>query len=88
MQRAEASVSELQLLNPMVDVTASASSSRHKDEAYFAAFDVVCLTNCSVEEIIRVNDICRAADVMFYYGASCGFYSAMFADLKEHEYAE
>jgi len=86
--RAEASLDRLQQLNPMVEVSADKGSSTEKDAAYFQQFDIVIATNCSKEELIRLNAICRAEKIKFYAGDVMGFYGFSFMDLIEHEYAE
>lgn len=86
--RAKSSLIRTQLLNPMVEVSADQSSVQSKEDEFFLDFDVICATGCSQEEIIRINDICHANNIMFFAGDVFGFYGYMFADLNQHEYAE
>jgi len=86
--RAEASLQRLQQLNPMVKVSADPSETKGKDAEFFKKFDVVVATNCSKEEIVRINAICRAEKVLFYAGDIFGFYGFSFMDLVSHEYVE
>jgi len=86
--RAEASLERLQQLNPMVDVTADKSATTEKDAEFFKQFDIVIATNCAKDELVRINNICRAEKVKFYAGDIMGFYGFSFMDLIEHEYVE
>jgi len=86
--RAEASLQRLQNLNPMVEVSADPGSSKDKDAEFFKQFDIVVATNCSKDELIRINSICRAEKVLFYAGDVFGFFGFSFMDLISHEYVE
>jgi len=86
--RAEASLQRLQQLNPMVDVTADTANSKDKDAEFFKKFDIVVATNCTKEESVRINSICRAEKVLFYAGDVFGFFGFSFMDLISHEYVE
>merc|ERR1712025_1429218 len=86
--RAEASLQRLQQLNPMVKVSATPSKSQDKDSEFFKTFDVVVATNCNKEELLRINSICRAENILFYAGDVFGFYGFSFMDLVSHEYVE
>merc|ERR1712029_1116895 len=55
---------------------------------YFKKFDVVIATNCCKEELLRINSICRAENILFYAGDIFGFYGFSFMDLVAHEYVE
>lgn len=86
--RAESSQSNIQLLNPMVEVSADISDVADKSDEFFKSFDIVCATCCSRSELLRINGICREHGIKFYAGDVCGFYGFMFADLIHHDYAE
>jgi len=86
--RAEASLQRLQNLNPMVKVSATPSKSEDKDVEFFKTFDVVVATNCNKDELLRINSICRAENILFYAGDIFGFYGFSFMDLVAHEYVE
>ena len=88
LQRATSSQHRTQLLNPMVEVKAENDSIANKDEEYIAQFDVVCVTCSSEKELIRVNEICRKREIMFFAGDVFGYYGSMFSDLGKHNYAE
>ena len=78
----------MQLLNPMVEVCSSGESVASKEKEFFRSFDVVCVTNCPLSEAIRINDICHELNIMFFSCDVWGYYSVMFSDLNEHEFAE
>jgi len=86
--RAEASLQRLQQLNPMVKVSADKGKTQDKDAEFFKKFDVVVATNCSKEELLRINSICRSEKILFYAGDVFGFYGFSFMDLVSHEYVE
>merc|ERR1711915_1108074 len=62
--------------------------SQDKTEEFFKGFDVVVATNCSKDELVRINSICRAEKTLFYAGDIFGFYGFSFMDLVSHEYVE
>jgi len=86
--RAEASQQRLQQLNPMVEVTADTEASKEKTAEFFKQFDVVIATTCDKDELIRINSICRAENILFYAGDVFGFYGFSFMDLISHNYVE
>jgi len=57
--RAESSVNRAAQLNPMVEVTADSSEVSKKPDNFFTSFDIVCATCCQLEELIRINNVCR-----------------------------
>ena len=87
-QRAESSLERAQQLNPMVQVTASTDDITSQPNSILDAYDVVCATQCSRSTLLRLNSYCRDHNILFYAGDVWGYYGFMFADLKEHEYAE
>lgn len=87
-QRAEASVSRAQQLNPMVQVTADSEDVADKPDTFFGDFDVICATECPVEQLIRINQICREKGIKFFCGDVFGMFGYTFTDLQIHEYAE
>jgi ubiquitin-like 1-activating enzyme E1 A len=48
--------------------------------------DLVCLTDARRDQIININDVCRAHQTMFYAGGSYGLMGYVFCDLLDHEY--
>jgi len=86
--RAQASLQRVQQLNPMVEVTADPASSEEKDAEFFQKFDVVVATTCGQAELVRINSICRAANILFYAGDVFGFFGFSFMDLVSHSFVE
>ncbi|XP_044285672.1 SUMO-activating enzyme subunit 1 isoform X2 [Varanus komodoensis] len=86
--RAEASLARAQDLNPMVDVKADPEDVAQKPEEFFTRFDVVCLTCCSQEVLVKVDQICHKNHIKFFMGDVFGYRGCMFADLGKHEFVE
>lgn len=81
MQRAQS-------LNPMVNVEADTSNVDDKPDKYFSKFNVVCVTQCTITQIKRINEACRKHNTKFFSGDVWGSLGYTFADLMTHEYAE
>jgi len=77
-----------QQLNPMVEVCVDTASLCNKSEEFFASFDVVCATCCTLTQLLRLDEICRRQNIAFFAGDVFGYFGYTFADLREHEYAE
>ncbi|XP_026577252.1 SUMO-activating enzyme subunit 1 isoform X2 [Pseudonaja textilis] len=86
--RAEASLERVQDLNPMVDVKADPENIEQKPEEFFTRFDVVCLTCCTQEVLLKVDQICKKHGIKFFTGDVFGYHGYMFANLGEHEFVE
>lgn len=86
--RAEASLDRAQRLNPMVEIKIDKESIDNKTDDFFAQFNVVVATDCNVNQLIRINKICRKANVKFFSADVFGFYGYMFADLLNHTYSD
>lgn len=86
--RAEASLQKAQNLNPMVTVDADTADVNDKPDEYFAKFNVVCASQCSITQLKRINEACRKHNVKFFAGDVWGTLGYTFADLITHEYAE
>lgn len=85
---AEASKERAQALNPMVEVEADPTNIKDKTEEFFRNFDVVCVSRCSREELLRINNICRNNEIIFLAGDVFGQIGYMFSDLLDHSYAD
>ncbi|NXC11705.1 SAE1 enzyme, partial [Orthonyx spaldingii] len=48
----------------------------------------VCLTCCSRESMVRINQICHKSGVKFFTGDVFGYHGFMFADLGHHDFVE
>ncbi|XP_070805526.1 SUMO-activating enzyme subunit 1 [Pituophis catenifer annectens] len=86
--RAEASLERVQDLNPMVEVKADPENIEQKPEEFFTGFDVVCLTCCTQEVLLKVDQICKKHGIKFFTGDVFGYHGYMFANLGEHEFVE
>ncbi|XP_059137244.1 SUMO-activating enzyme subunit 1 [Peromyscus eremicus] len=86
--RAEASLERAQNLNPMVDVKVDTEDTEKKPEAFFTQFDAVCLTCCSRDVIVKVDQICHRNSIKFFTGDVFGYHGYTFANLGEHEFVE
>lgn len=86
--RAEASLERAQNLNPMVDVKVDTESIEKKPESFFTQFDAVCLTCCSKDVIVKIDQICHKNSIKFFTGDVFGYHGYTFANLGEHEFVE
>ncbi|XP_028921137.1 SUMO-activating enzyme subunit 1 isoform X1 [Ornithorhynchus anatinus] len=86
--RAEASLERAQNLNPMVDVKVDTDLLENKPETFFTQFDAVCLTCCSRDVLIKIDQICHKNSIKFFAGDVFGYHGYMFANLGEHEFVE
>ncbi|XP_029373184.1 SUMO-activating enzyme subunit 1 isoform X2 [Echeneis naucrates] len=87
--RAKASLERAQNLNPMVEVHADSDSVEEKPDDFFLQFDAVCLTGCSRDLMVRVDQLCSQHNIKVFCGDVYGYYGYMFCNLgKEHNYVE
>uniref|UniRef100_UPI003AB05ABF SUMO-activating enzyme subunit 1 isoform X1 n=1 Tax=Centroberyx gerrardi TaxID=166262 RepID=UPI003AB05ABF len=87
--RAQASLERAQYLNPMVEVRAVAKPVEDQPDDFFLQFDAVCLTGCSRDLMVRVDQLCSQRNIKVFCGDVYGYYGYMFCDLgKEHNYVE
>ncbi len=52
LQRAEQAVAQLRVLNPNVAVTADSEKVEKKEEEFFTAFNVICITNTTTNTMV------------------------------------
>ncbi|KAG2227821.1 hypothetical protein INT45_002059 [Circinella minor] len=86
--RAEASVTAIQLLNPRVNVIVDQDNIVDKTDDYFTQFDIVCLFNKEANILQRVNNIRRNMNKPFYAANTFGWFGYIFCDLVKHDYIE
>ncbi|XP_034024552.1 SUMO-activating enzyme subunit 1 [Thalassophryne amazonica] len=87
--RAEASLERAQNLNPMVEVHADSERVEGKPDDYFLQYDAVCLTGCSRDLMVRVDQLCTQHNIKVFCGDVYGYYGYMFCNLgQEHSYVE
>ncbi|KAG9103518.1 hypothetical protein FRC06_010199 [Ceratobasidium sp. 370] len=87
--RVEAAKPQIQSLNPLVNVVAVSDFgclSNGQIDATLAEVDLVCVTDCQKDEMLRLNDACRRSNKLFYAGGTYGILGFVFADLLVHEY--
>ncbi|NXM26704.1 SAE1 enzyme, partial [Oxyruncus cristatus] len=48
----------------------------------------VCLTCCSQESMVRIDQLCRRSGTKFFAGDVFGFHGFAFADLGQHDFVE
>uniref|UniRef100_A0A146Y688 SUMO-activating enzyme subunit 1 n=1 Tax=Fundulus heteroclitus TaxID=8078 RepID=A0A146Y688_FUNHE len=87
--RAQASLERAQNLNPMVEVHADPDRAEDKPDDFFLQFDAVCLTGCSRDLMVRVDQLCSQHSIKVFCGDVYGYYGYMFCNLgREHHYVE
>uniref|UniRef100_A0A8C1GMX9 SUMO-activating enzyme subunit 1 n=1 Tax=Cyprinus carpio TaxID=7962 RepID=A0A8C1GMX9_CYPCA len=87
--QAQASLERAQLLNPMVEVKADTDAVESKPDYFFFQFDAVCLTRCSKDLMVRVDQLCASRNIKVFCGDVYGYHGYMFSDLgQEHHYVE
>ncbi|XP_039624193.1 SUMO-activating enzyme subunit 1 [Polypterus senegalus] len=87
--RALASLERAQYLNPMVEVKADNENVENKSDDFFLQFDAVCLTCCSRDLMIKIDQLCHKHQIKFFAGDVFGYHGFTFADLGvEHEFVE
>lgn len=86
--RADASLIRAQALNPMVEIKVDKSKLSEKSDDFFHDFDVVCILEAPLEELIRIDKICREQKIKFFAADLWGMFGFSFADLQVHEFVE
>ena len=86
--RAKASVSKIQELNPFVEVKYVEESLDELDETFFENFQVVSVHGGKLKTQRRISRICHRKGIKCYVSESCGFLSQIYADLDGHEYVK
>uniref|UniRef100_A0A1A7YCK2 SUMO-activating enzyme subunit 1 n=1 Tax=Iconisemion striatum TaxID=60296 RepID=A0A1A7YCK2_9TELE len=87
--RAKASLERAQNLNPMVEVHADTDKVEDKSDEFFLQFDAICLTGCSRDLMVRVDELCSQHNIKVFCGDVYGYYGYMFCNLgPEYNYIE
>ncbi|KAK5211795.1 E1 ubiquitin-activating protein aos1 [Exophiala xenobiotica] len=84
--RAEATLPELQKLNPRVQLFTDPNPVVLKDPVYFQAFDIIIATDLMMDVMTLINMSCRQFGRKFYSAATHGMYGYIFADLMIHQF--
>ena len=72
----------------MVDITANETDVDDIPDAYYSDYDVVCASECSMTQLIKINAACRKYNAKFFAGDVWGTFGYTFADLNVHEFVE
>ena len=86
LQRAQASLPQIQKLNPRVALKVETEDIRLQDETYFAPFTMVVATDLDLPAFSQINAACRLTNKPFYASCTHGMYGFIFADLIAHDY--
>ncbi|KAI8146219.1 hypothetical protein BJV82DRAFT_409141 [Fennellomyces sp. T-0311] len=86
--RAEASATAIQNLNPRVQVIVDQEDIASKPDSFFDTFDIVCLFHKQIDILTRVNELRRKVGKPFYAADAFGWFGYIFCDLVEHTYIE
>ncbi|KAI1300550.1 SUMO-activating enzyme subunit 1 [Mortierella claussenii] len=86
--RAEAAAERARLLNPRVKVIVDKEEITNKPDSFFKEFNIVCLTGCNLEQMIRIDHACRHTKTGLYAAGVHGFFGFIFCDLTQHDYRE
>ncbi|CAD7675329.1 unnamed protein product [Nyctereutes procyonoides] len=87
--QAEASLEQAQNLNPVVDMKVDTQNTEKKPESFFTRFDMTCLTCCSRDVKVKVDQICPKNNSKFFRGDDVfGYNGYTFANLGEYEFVE
>lgn len=86
--RALASLTRAQALNPMVELRAESKALAEMPDDFFQNFNVVVIVEAPTKELIRIDNACRLAGVKFFAGDVWGMFGYCFADLQEHSFVE
>lgn len=87
--QAQASLERAQFLNPMVEVKADTDPVESKTDDFFFQFDAICLTRCSKDLMVRVDQLCASRNIKVFCGDVFGYHGYMFSDLgQEHHFVE
>lgn len=84
--RAEASRSRCQMLNPNVDLIIDTENIAEKNDGYFRSFNLVILIDQEYSIIDRINKICRTEKIGFEAGGVYGWIGYGFFDFNNHTY--
>lgn len=84
--RAQAALSQIQKLNPRVNIIVDTDDVRLKTASYFALFDMVIATDLDPDALNIINTATRLNLRPFYAASTHGLYGFIFADLIEHTF--
>lgn len=85
-KRVDAARPRVESLNPLVAIEAVPSYDEQSLVKLIEQVDVVCVTEDTRENIVRLNDTCRSMGKKFYAGGMYGLLGYIFCDLQDHEF--
>ncbi|KAL6075025.1 E1 ubiquitin-activating protein aos1 [Balamuthia mandrillaris] len=86
--RGEACLEKIKALNPKVEVRCEAVDLDSKTEEELCSYNVICLSNCSLSSMLRVDKICRKHKIPLFITDSFGYQAFIFSDLDRYVYIE
>jgi ubiquitin-like 1-activating enzyme E1 A len=86
--RGSASLKNISLLNPLVSINCDECTIESKDENYFKQFNVICVTNCTLDILLKIDNICRKYNIFFFISESFGSFSYFFEDLNIYKFSK
>ncbi|CAF0838485.1 unnamed protein product [Adineta steineri] len=78
--RAECSLEKLRALNDYVKVHVSTKSLSDCTNEYFQQFTCIVVTECTLDEMKRINELCRINNIIFIMADIYGVFSRCFVD--------
>ncbi|CAF3810848.1 unnamed protein product [Rotaria socialis] len=78
--RAQCSLEKLRALNDYVKVNVSIQSLSDCSNEYFKQFTCVVLTECNLDEMKKMNELCRVNNIIFIMADVYGVFSRCFVD--------
>ncbi|KAF9778751.1 hypothetical protein BJ322DRAFT_1102092 [Thelephora terrestris] len=85
-KRVDAARPRVESLNPLVAIEAVSEYSDESLVKLIEQVDLVCMTEETRENIVRLNETCRSLGKKFYAGGVYGLLGYIFCDLQEHEF--
>ncbi|KAL6053853.1 E1 ubiquitin-activating protein aos1 [Balamuthia mandrillaris] len=86
--RGEACLEKIKALNPKVEVRCEAVDLDSMTEEVLCSYNVICLSNCSLSSMLRVDKICRKHKIPLFITDSFGYQAFIFSDLDRYVYIE
>lgn len=84
--RAEACLTRVRELNPLVDVACETKPLEDLPDDFFQQFTVVCVVGATLASELRLDALCRSFGTAFYAARSFGFDGIVFGDLGSHTF--
>ncbi|PVU99554.1 hypothetical protein BB559_000618, partial [Furculomyces boomerangus] len=78
-------VSELKGFNPTVNIISVPQESEYTAQ-FFSDYDLVVASNSGMSEQVKINNVCREANIKFISANIFGLYGYIFCDLLDHDY--